>query len=172
MRRLKVNETEKIFSVIVILDSGVLDLLASPIQDASEEEENEIDLCTQWLYFLLSKGVYVVTSEICDYEVRREFIRIKSVGLETLDDLRNVIDFLPLSTKVMKKAADFWAYARQNHIPTANDKNIDADMIISAQWSLLTEEFPGRAVFIATKNIKHLKIFAQENAKEWINIKY
>lgn len=170
MRRLKVNETEKISSVIVILDSGVLDLLASPIQDASEQEENEIGQCTQWLYSLLSKGVYVVTSEISDYEVRREFIRIKSEGLATLDSLRDMIDFLPLSTEVMKKAADFWADVRQNHIPTANDKNIDADMIISAQWSLLSEQFPGRSVFIATKNIKHLKIFAQENAQEWINI--
>lgn len=157
--------------MIVILDSGVLDLLASPVQDASEEEENEISQCTEWLYSLLSKGVYVVTSEISDYEVRREFIRIKSNGLAILDYLREVIDFLPLTTEVMKKAADFWANARQNHVPATDAKNIDADMIISAQWSLLSDQFPGRTVFIATKNIKHMKIFAKENAQEWINIK-
>lgn len=157
--------------MIVILDSGVLGLLASPIQEASEEEENEIDQCTEWLYYLLSKGVYVVTSEISDYEVRRELIRIKSDGLATLNDLRTVIDFLPLTTEVIQKAAEFWADARQKHIPTADDKNIDADMIISAHWNILSEVFPGRAVLIATKNIRHLKIFAQENAQEWINIK-
>ncbi|MBE9129735.1 MULTISPECIES: type II toxin-antitoxin system VapC family toxin [unclassified Coleofasciculus] len=157
--------------MIVILDSGVLGLLASPIQDASEEEENEIYQCTEWLYSLLSKSVYVVTSEISDYEVRRELIRIKSDGIGLLDNLRDVIDFLPLTKEVMKKAAEFWADARQNHIPTADDKNIDADMIISAQWSLLSEKYPGRTVLIATKNIRHLKLFAQENAQDWMNIR-
>jgi hypothetical protein len=171
LKRFKVKEKDKIYSVIVILDSGVLDLLASPFQDASEEEENEISQCTEWLYSLLSKGVYVVTSEISDYEVRREFIRIQSDGLAILDCLREVIDFLPLTTEVMQKAAIFWADTRQNHVPTTDDKNIDADMIISAHWSILSEAFPGRAVLIATKNIRHLKIFAQENAQEWMNIK-
>lgn len=157
--------------MIVILDSGVLSLLASPIWDAFEEEYNETYQCTEWLYYLLSKGVFVVTSEISDYEVRREFIRIKSDGLVNLDSLRGVIDFLPLTTEVIKKAAEFWADARQNHVPTSDDKNIDADMIISAQWSLLCEEFPGRAVLIATKNMRHMKLFAKENAQEWMNIK-
>ena len=157
--------------MIVILDSGVLSLLASPIQDASRQEENEIYQCTEWLYYLLSKGVYIVTSEISDYEIRREFIRIKSDGLVILDSLRSVVDFFPITTEVLKKAAEFWADARQNHIPTSDDKNIDADMIILAQWSLLHEEFPGRNILIATKNIRHMKIFAKENAQEWRNIK-
>lgn len=154
--------------MIVILDSGVLSLLASPIQDASEKE---IYQCTEWFYSLLSKGIYVVTSEISDYEVRREFIRIQSDGLVNLDNLRDVIDFLPLTQKVMQKAAEFWATVRQNHRPTANDKNIDADMIIAAQWNILSEEYPGQTIFIATKNIRHMKIFAKENAQEWMNIK-
>lgn len=76
-----------------------------------------------------------------------------------------------MTTDVLKKAAELWADTRQNHIKTADDKNIDADMIITAQWSLLSEEFPGSGVFIATKNLRHLKIFAKDNAKEWKNIK-
>ena len=157
--------------MIVILDSGVLDLLSSPMQDSPEDYGKEKLKCREWLYYLLSKGVYVATSEISDYEVRREFIRIQSDGLVTLDALRDVIDFLPLTTDVMQQAALFWADTRQNHIPTTDDKNIDADMIISAHWSILSEAFPGRAVLIATKNLRHLKIFAQENAQEWMNIK-
>lgn len=102
--------------MIVILDSGVLGLLASPIQDASETEDNEISQCTEWFYSLLAKSVYVVTSEISDYEVRRELIRIKSKGLENLDSFRDLdlIDFLPLTTDVLKKAAELWADTRQN----------------------------------------------------------
>ncbi|ERT09840.1 hypothetical protein M595_0152 [Lyngbya aestuarii BL J] len=157
--------------MIVILDSGVLGLLATPIRDTSEAEDSEIYQCREWFYSLLAKSVYVVTSDISDYEVRRELIRIKSQGLEILDNLRNTIDFLPLTTEVMMKAAELWADARQNHISTADDKNIDADMIISAQWMILKETFPGRAVLIATKNLRHMKIFAQDNALEWMNIR-
>ncbi|MFP5270532.1 type II toxin-antitoxin system VapC family toxin [Coleofasciculus sp.] len=156
--------------MIVLLDSGVLGLLANPIQDISEAETNEIYQCTEWLYDLLSKSVYVVASEISDYEVRRELIRIKSEGVRLLDNLREVIEFLPLTKEVMQKAAEFWAEARQSHIPTADAQNIDADMIISAQWSLLSQEFPGRDVLIATTNIRHLRIFAEEKAMEWKNI--
>ncbi|MEQ8996978.1 MAG: type II toxin-antitoxin system VapC family toxin [Coleofasciculus sp. B1-GNL1-01] len=156
--------------MIVLLDSGVLGLLVNPIQDVSEAETNEIYQCTEWLYSLLSKSVYVVASEISDYEVRRELIRIKSEGVRLLDNLRDVIEFRPLTKEVMQKAAKFWAEARQSHIPTADAQNIDADMIISAQWSLLSQEFPGRTVLIATTNIRHLRIFAEEKAMEWNNI--
>ena len=155
----------------MILDSGVLSLLTSPIQDVSQLDENEISQCTKWFDTLLARGVLVVTSEISDYEVRRELIRIKSEGLPKLDSLREKIHFQPVTTDILKKAAELWAVTRQNHIKTADDKNIDADMIITAQWSLLSEEFPGRAVLIATKNLRHLKIFAKENAQEWMNIK-
>ena len=129
--------------MIVILDSGVLALLASPIRDNSEMEDSEVFQCNEWFYGLLAKSVAVATSEISDYEVRRELIRIKSEGVEILDGLKNVVRFLPLKTEVMKKAAEFWAEARQNHIPTTDNQNIDADMIISAQWNILSKEAPG-----------------------------
>ncbi|NER04048.1 MAG: type II toxin-antitoxin system VapC family toxin, partial [Okeania sp. SIO3C4] len=64
--------------MIVILDSGVLALLASPIRDNSEMEDSEVFQCNEWFYGLLAKSVAVATSEISDYEVRRELIRIKS----------------------------------------------------------------------------------------------
>ncbi len=157
--------------MIVILDSGVLGLLCSPIRDISQPEISEVYQCKKWLESLLARSVFVVTSEISDYEVRRELIRIKSEGLETLDNLKNVFDFLPVGTEILQKAAEFWAEARQNQIPTAEDKNIDADMIISAQWSILCEEYPGQGVFVATTNLKHLQIFVGENALEWRDIK-
>lgn len=157
--------------MIVLLDSGVLGLLSSPIPDIDRAEESDNFQCTEWFYSLLAKSVYVVTSEISDYEVRRELIRIKSEGLETLDNLKNDFDFLPVTTEILKKAAEFWAEARQNHIPTADDKNIDADMIISAQWSILCDEYPGQGVFVATTNLKHLQIFVGDNALEWRDIK-
>lgn len=164
--------------MIVILDSGILDLLTSPLCSISKENEKErergieIRQCTEWLYKLTKDGVYVVTSDICYYEVRREFVRIESQGVQILERFRDFIDFLPLTVEVMKKATELWAEARKNHSKTANDKDIDADMIVSAHWKLLCEEHPGRAVFIATKNIRHLKLFAKEQAADWVNLKF
>jgi hypothetical protein len=51
--------------MIVFLDSGVLGLLSSPYQQGEARE------CGEWLYKLLARSVYVVSSDICDYEVRR-----------------------------------------------------------------------------------------------------
>jgi len=90
-------------------------------------------------------------------------------GVENLDELQQVIDFLPLTKNVMREAAQLWAESRSQGIPTADDKNIDADIIIAAQWKILTEEFPGRYVVIATTNVKHLERFTE--AKDWKNIK-
>jgi hypothetical protein len=54
--------------MIVFIDSGVLGILANP------NKRGEISDCQEWLYRLLSQGVYVCSSEICDFEVRRSLI--------------------------------------------------------------------------------------------------
>ena len=48
--------------MIVILDSGVLALLASSIRDNSEMEDSEVFQCNEWFYGLLAKSVVVATS--------------------------------------------------------------------------------------------------------------
>lgn len=116
--------------------------------------------------------IYVITSDICEYEVRRSLILASFTnptvkGIENLD-VQQVIDFLPLTKSVIREAAQLWAESRSQGIPTADDKNIDADIIIAAQWKVLTEEFPGRYIVIATTNVKHLERFTK--AKDWKNI--
>ncbi|WP_239697988.1 MULTISPECIES: hypothetical protein [Microcystis] len=54
----------------------------------------------------MSKGAYVVSSDSCDYEVRKslllEAVKKNSFNsLDNLNELRNVIDFLNLDTEVM-----------------------------------------------------------------------
>ncbi len=51
--------------MIVFIDSGVLGILANP------NKNDEVIGCKEWLYRLLSQGVYVCSSEICDFEVTR-----------------------------------------------------------------------------------------------------
>jgi hypothetical protein len=51
--------------MIVFLDSGIIGLLSSP------NDRELVVRCQSWLYRLLARSVYVVSSDICDYEVRR-----------------------------------------------------------------------------------------------------
>lgn len=153
--------------MIVFIDTGILGLLANP------NKQGEAADCEQWLLGLLSKGVSVLTSDICDYEVRRslilESLRKSNINsIASLDELKDLMAFLPISNKAMIKAASLWAEARVEGIPTADDKSIDADIIICAQYKILEQEYPGRYIVIATTNVKHLSRFTE--AKEWQEI--
>ena len=100
--------------------------------------------------------------EIADYEVRRELLRArKTAGIERLDALAGLLEYLPITTAAMRQAAAFWATARQQGQPTAGDKAIDGDMILAAQGMTL-----GAVGFvIATTNVDHLSRFVI--AKLW-----
>lgn len=154
--------------MIVFLDTGVLGLVSSPSNTGEAKE------CKEWLYRLLSRSAYIVTSDICDYEVRRSLLLASLTnpiqGLENLDALQQVIDFLPLTKSLMKEAALLWAKARSQGTPTADNKNIDVDIIIAAQFKLIKEEYPGQYIVIATTNVKHLGLFTE--AQQWKDINF
>ena len=122
--------------MIVLIDSGVLGLLANP------NKIGEAKKCEEWIYTLLAKGVYITTSIICDYEVRRNLIleslrRPNVNGIANLDELKDIIDILSLKDEVMYLAAMLWAQSRSQGKPTTNLKNLDADIILSAQYRVL-----------------------------------
>jgi predicted nucleic acid-binding protein len=103
-----------------------------------------------------------VIPEIADYEVRRELLRARrTAGVERLDAVAGLLEYLPITTAAMRQAAAFWAMARQHGQPTASDKTIDGDMILAAQGVTL-----GSISFvIATTNVDHLSRFV--SAKLW-----
>ncbi len=151
--------------MIVIIDSGVLFTLIST------SKVKEVTDCQDWFYYLLSRSALVVTSAICNYEVKRELIRRKKIPeLDNLNQLKSLIDFLPVDEPSLELAAELWAEARNQGLPTADDLSLDADVIICAQYQLLAEEYPGRYVVIATTNVKHLSRFTE--AKEWLDIDF
>jgi predicted nucleic acid-binding protein len=91
-----------------------------------------------WLRSLVSNGTEVMIPEIADYEVRRELLRAdKLKGLERLDALKSLIDYIPLTTRTMLKAAQFWAQVRKQGRSTADDKALDGDIILAAQAALI-----------------------------------
>ncbi|MBV6623517.1 MAG: type II toxin-antitoxin system VapC family toxin [Rivularia sp. (in: Bacteria)] len=154
--------------MIVIIDSGVLGILANP------NKSKEVSNAQEWLYSLLLKGIYVCSSEICDFEVRRSLIleshkKPNLNSIQNLDKLREIIDFLPITSELLRTASNFWASARIQGIPTADNKSLDIDIIICSHWQELQKEFPGRYIVIATTNVKHLSRFAE--AQTWRNIR-
>ncbi|MEH1887226.1 MULTISPECIES: nuclease [unclassified Nostoc] len=115
-------------SQVILLDSGPLGLVTNP------KLSDESLACTQWLQLLVSSGSRVIIPEIADYEVRRELLRANKVkGIARLDELSQLLEYLPITTTAMRQAALFWAQARQQGQPTSGDKTIDGDIILVAQ---------------------------------------
>src|SRR5215207_708469 len=140
---------------IVLLDAGPLGAVTHPRANKNKDIK-------EWLQRLLRSGVAVRVPEIADYEIRRELVRAakskgipaaKSKGIQRLDDLKQ-LGYIPLTTEVMLKAAEFWAFARQQGQPTADNKELDADVILAAQAIVMGSA--GDDVVIATTNVGHL----------------
>ena len=111
------------------------------------------------------RGVRMVIPEIADYEIRRELLRAnKTAGLAQLDALARVIEYRPITTSAMRRAAEFWALARQQGQPTASDESLDADAILAGQADTLDAP----EVIVATTNVGHLTRFV--TADIWPNI--
>lgn len=145
-------------SRVVLLDAGPLGMISHP------RKNPEIKV---WLQNLIRSGTVVRVPEIADYEVRRELLRANKLkGIQRLDSLKVVIGYIPITTEVMLKAAEFWAQPRQQGQPTADDKSLDADVILAAQAAIISTQ--GEDVVIATANVSHLTRFVQ--AKIWNEI--
>jgi len=143
----------------ILLDSGPLGLVtnpgASPLAAA----------CGYWVVDAIGSGSSVMVPEIADYEVRRELIRARrTAGIARLDAFIGQVEFLPIKTAAMRRAAAFWAEARQQGRPTAPDPALDADVILAAQAATLERT----DVIVATTNPKHLSRYVA--AELWTDI--
>ncbi len=146
---------------IILLDSAPLGLVTNPSASSQAFQ------CKQWLQSLISNGNRILIPEITDYEVRRELLRANKVkGIQRLDHLINQLGYISITREVMLKAAEFWADVRKQGQPTADNKALDADVILSAQAFTIIAQ--GEDVVIATSNVKHLTRFVP--AKIWNEI--
>jgi len=113
--------------MVLFLDSTPLGLVTHP-RGAKEAKS-----CLQWLGRTLDAGTTVIIPEIVDYELRRVLLKQGSTkGLEKLEKLRRELKYDVITTAIMHRAAERWAWARNNGVKTADDNAIDADMILVA----------------------------------------
>jgi predicted nucleic acid-binding protein len=148
---------------IILLDSSPLGLLCRP------RGHPRGDACRLWLDSIGLAGIAVVVPEVADYEIRRELVRLSAhAGLVRLDNLSTTWRYDPLTTPIMRKAAEFWADLRRLGLPTAGDEGLDADAILAAQAALIGN--PGDTVTVATSNARHLARFPGIDAQDWPSI--
>ncbi len=141
-----------------MLDTGPLGLASN------RRGKPEVDRCQDWIRDLGAAGVRVVAPEIADYEVRRELLRVgATAGLRRLDLLIGTLDFDPITSPAMRKAAEFWALTRQAGLVTAHPHALDGDCILAGQASQLGG--PSDVVTIATTNVRHFTALPGIDAK-------
>ena len=137
----------------IILDAGPLGKIAHPKPNPQVAE---------WFKLIVGSGVEIYVSEVADYEVRRSLLlRGLDRSVERLDELKEELTYLPLTTAQMLKAAELWAMAWKSGQPTADPKELDCDVILAAQALSVN-------AIVATENIKHLERFV--DAKHWNDI--
>jgi predicted nucleic acid-binding protein len=143
---------------VVVLDAGPLGLVTHPRGGADARAAKE------WLAGLLAANIGVRVLKIADHELKRELLRAgRTKSVRRLDELAGAMGYAPLSTQVMRLAADYWARARRGGYPTAPDPALDPDVILAAQASVLAKD--GSDVVVATTNVAHLSRFVA--AEHW-----
>lgn len=148
---------------IIVLDAGPLGLASKP------RGKPDADRCREWLRVLDASRSRLVVPEIADYEVRRELLRAgATAGIRRLDKLETALDYDPITTVAMRRAAELWSVIRRLGLPTADPQALDADCILAAQASLLGGS--GDVVTIATTNPQHLRRFPGISADLWETI--
>lgn len=146
---------------IIALDANPVGMVASPVGRIRSVG------CQQWAWGLLAAGVRVIVPEIADYEVRRELIRRgATTSIVRLDQLKVLLEYVPITTDIMLLAAELWARARKAGRPTASPDALDADCILAA--TALMAAGPVDAVTVATDNVAHLGQFL--DARPWEQI--
>ncbi len=137
----------------IILDTGPLGMIAHPRPNKD---------IAAWFQQVLEAGNTVIIPEIADYELRRNLlVEELDESIRRLDELKKVLTYLPLTTQVMLRAAELWAFARKRGQLSADPKELNGDVILAAQAEQAE-------AIIATNNIGHLSLFVE--AKNWKEI--
>jgi predicted nucleic acid-binding protein len=138
---------------VILLDSGPLGLIIH----GKSKKENVLK-CQKWFREIM-KNYVVCIPEINDYEVRRSLEHNKlRESIERLDDLINLrgIEYAPITTEIMRKAAQLWGWSRATGQSTSGEESLDGDVILAATAIIKTQNEETTNI-IATTNVNHLQ---------------
>jgi predicted nucleic acid-binding protein len=150
-------------SKTIFLDTNVLGLITNPNKSA------DVLAGIQWTITMLSAKHTFIVPAIADYEVRRELIRSgKTQGIASLNNWNaGAIDrYLPITESALRLASSLWAQSRNAGNATCDPKELDCDVLISAQ--ILELGLPAGSFIVATTNVSHITQFLP--CDNWQNI--
>jgi predicted nucleic acid-binding protein len=136
--------------VKLLLDTVVLGQICHPRKYADVR---------RWLAVASSKHELLV-SEVADYELRRELLRIGAQrSLVRLDELARELRYVPVTTATWRSAAALWAWSRRVGKVTAADQALDGDVLIAAQAR-------AEDAVVVTTNTRHFEGLATASRRE------
>jgi len=101
----------------------------------------------------------LLISEVVDYELRRELLRIGSQrSLTHLDELGRELEYVPVTTAHWRTAARLWALARNAGRVNAPPERLEADTLIAAQAL-------SHGAIVVTPNFRHFEGIVE--ARSW-----
>jgi hypothetical protein len=142
----------------VVFDTGVLGIVTHPSKRTSP--------CVQWFESLVAADVEIVVPEICDYELRREYIlqnNLKAIGF--LDGLKQSAVFCKVDSDIWLAAAALWAQCRSAGKAMAGNAELDGDVLLIATVNSMTLD---PTTVVATTNVKHID--QHLDARKWEDI--
>jgi predicted nucleic acid-binding protein len=123
----------------ILVDTGVLGQICHPRKYADVRA---------WFVRVADAHDWLV-SEVADYELRRELLRIgASRSLAHLDELTRELEYVAVTTSHWRAAAALWATARRAGVLTAPPDGLDGDVLLAAQAS-------SEGAAILTTNARH-----------------
>jgi len=142
---------------LLLLDNNILSKILRP-----EVQENQL------VFDAISRlqgnpRLRIFVPEIVDYELRRKLLHLGYRQRQTRKWAREAlfgldkwvsIGYIPLTTKVMRLAADIWAQTRANGQLRGPEDDLDVDVILAAQ----ARQAGG---YILTTNEKHFRNIAE-----------
>lgn len=145
-------------TTLIILDTTVLGFASRPLG---------VPGFSDWFQSADREATIIVPS-VCDYELRREFIRAElSQSVARLDQLLKAHRYEDMDPDRWHIAARLWAAARNRGRPTADLKSLDIDVLVAAIAVSLESE---GEVVVATSNVRHLAQFV--DARLWSEIAF
>ncbi len=136
---------------VILLDTHPLSKVTHPKIDPKVQ---------QWLKSLRENKTVIRVPEIADYELRRELLRQeKQKSIDRLNKFSQIC-LIPLTPETMRKAAELWAWVRNQGKPTASNDSLDGDVILASQAILQLKSFD--QVIVMTTNLKHISRFESE----------
>jgi hypothetical protein len=155
---------------IIVLDTGYVGLACDKPKPSSEGDNFRV-----WMIQESFRGTIIIIPEIADYETRRSLILNRAwesiARLDALYDgsvLAKQIQYVPINSAAMRRAAALWAEARRSGIQTSDDKALDGDVILAAQAKGYCSDADDW--MIATTNVRHISRYVQHRAQTWRSI--